>query len=76
MTCPHCSDECSITEPCECECHDQDTEAVVFENQIIEFERDQHFPDSAVIHKTRIMVTGRTADEAHKQFERVLARAQ
>jgi hypothetical protein len=74
MTCPHCEPECTIDEPCVCKCHDEETEAVVFENQIIEYEVDSHLPDGSVITKKRIMVTGRTTAEAHEQFSNVWSR--
>jgi hypothetical protein len=75
MTCPTCDEDCSISDPCECDCHEtEERSAVVFENQSIEYEADVHMLDSNLIHKTRIVVTGRTIAEAHEQFEKVYTR--
>lgn len=76
MTCPECEQDCAPDNECDCGCHDEETEAVVFENQVIEFEMDTHFPDGSVISKKRLMVTGRTTAEAHEQFEKIYARVQ
>ena len=73
MTCPECEPDCTIDEPCDCGCHDEPGSAVVYENQSIEYESDSHMPDGGIIEKTRIVVTGRTTEEAHQQFNKVLA---
>lgn len=73
MTCPECEHDCAPDHECDCDCH-EDKEAVVYENQIIEYEADSHLPDGSVITKKRIMVTGRTTAEAHEQFEKVYVR--
>lgn len=74
MTCPNCDDDCSFGHECECDCHDDESEAIVYENQMIEYEVDSHLPDGSVITKKRVMVTGRTIAEAHEQFDRVMTR--
>ena len=74
MTCPECDASCGLDNECGCDCHDEETEAVIFENQSIEYEADVHMPDSNLIQKKRIVVTGRTTAEAHEQFERVFER--
>ena len=77
MTCNKCEDGCRMDMICDCQCHFaqpfDETEAVVFENQVIEYEVDEHLPDGMVITKTRIMVTGRDSNEAFEQFKRVKA---
>jgi hypothetical protein len=73
MACPECSPDCSMDDPCECDCHDEEStiEARVMDNQTIEYETDVHMPDSGLITKTRIVVTGRDTNDAYKQFTRV-----
>lgn len=73
MTCPECDADCGLDNECECDCHDEENklEATVLENQSIEYETDVHMPDSGLITKTRIVVTGRDTNDAYKQFTRI-----
>jgi fumarylacetoacetate (FAA) hydrolase family protein len=73
MTCPECEEDCGLDNECGCDCHDEadKLEAVVMENQSIEFEEDHHLPDGTIIYKTRLVVTGRDTNDAYKQFTRV-----